>query len=339
MGSLWAGTLGTVTNVCLYTKWKEHIRKINLQGGIIVQSLDGGRRRVDCNTASTPSDVLKFGRPEIGFVFAKGVEETFEAGRIAAQLLSTGGVLVSLQNGMGREETLLDAIGSVNRTDKLHLAIGTTSHGAIVEPGIVTHQGSGDTALASAEMEVSERIASLLTDCGIETRAVLQCEKEAMLWRKLIINCAINPLTAIFGVQNGYIFRDQPQGLREISARVARETFAVSDAVPGVHNAFASEEDAVAAVLRVSEMTQANTSSMLTDILKRKQTEIESINGWVCSMAKRRGCDAPLNQKLCEMIRNIEASQEMNDCLHQLHSEVSTLKHVQELLDVSEPFR
>eukprot|EP00466_Bigelowiella_natans_P021120 jgi/Bigna1/81981/fgenesh1_pg.86_\ len=288
MGSLWAGTLGTVTNVCLYTKWKEHIRKINLQGGIIVQSLD-------------------VGRPEIGFVFAKG------------------GVLVSLQNGMGREETLLDAIGSVNRTDK---------------PGIVTHQGSGDTALASA--------------------AVLQCEKEAMLWRKLIINCAINPLTAIFGIATacrmGTFFAINPkasgryqQGLQLIKTTTSctgeganilpATTRRLHKNILGVHNAFASEEDAVAAVLRVSEMTQANTSSMLTDILKRKQTEIESINGWVCSMAKRRGCDAPLNQKLCEMIRNIEASQEMNDCLHQLHSEVSTLKHVQELLDVSEPFR
>mmetsp|Transcript_2497 Transcript_2497/g.3458 ORF Transcript_2497/g.3458 Transcript_2497/m.3458 type:complete len:102 (-) Transcript_2497:344-649(-) len=98
-----------------------------------------------------------------------------------------------------------------------------------------------------------------------------------MLWRKLIVNCAINPLTAIFGVQNGCIVADQPVGLREISARVARETYAVAHA-SGVYNAFSSEGDAEAAVLRVSEMTETNSSSMLTDIINRKKTEVVTLH-------------------------------------------------------------
>jgi 2-dehydropantoate 2-reductase len=119
---------------------------------------------------------------------------------------------------------------------------------------------------------------------------------ESLVWSKLVINAAINPLTALLNVPNGELL-NRPTA-RQLSAQLAAETAAAA-AAQGIELSFA---DPVAAAEDVARRTAANLSSMLQDVRRGARTEIDAICGAIVKAAHAAGVPAPVNEAMWKLV-------------------------------------
>ncbi|ELZ03227.1 2-dehydropantoate 2-reductase [Natrialba chahannaoensis JCM 10990] len=221
----------------------------------------------------------------------------------AAETLATGAfdAVLSLQNGMGNEETLAAAIDAP-------VLAGTATYGAILqEPGVIKCTGAGELVLGSLDGESkagdsssatrATNIGAAFDRAGLET--VVAEDMPRRLWTKLAINAGINPVTALTETKNEAVTSSPAAELaREAARETARVARAAGVALP--------EQDAVAAMDRVATETAANTSSMAQDVAAGRRTEIDSINGYVVDRATALGVDVPTNRVLTTLVRTWE---------------------------------
>jgi 2-dehydropantoate 2-reductase len=123
---------------------------------------------------------------------------------------------------------------------------------------------------------------------------------EGTIWSKLLINAAINPLTAILHLKNGELLnyvetREIMQSTAEEGARIAKAKKLTLKWV-----------DPFAQVERVCQATAENYSSMLQDILNHKRTEIDFINGAIVREGESVGIPTPINSTLTRLVKAVE---------------------------------
>ena len=118
-------------------------------------------------------------------------------------------------------------------------------------------------------------------------------------WLKLAINCVINPLTAIDNIENGQLLQ---QKYSIIIDKLLAEIISVANK----EDIIFSFEDLKNQVLDVAEKTAKNCSSMRSDILKKRKTEIDYINGYIANTAKKIGISVPEHEKLIQQVRALE---------------------------------
>eukprot|EP01118_Nematostelium_gracile_P016779 TRINITY_DN7032_c0_g1_i1.p2 TRINITY_DN7032_c0_g1~~TRINITY_DN7032_c0_g1_i1.p2 ORF type:complete len:360 (+),score=106.41 TRINITY_DN7032_c0_g1_i1:1005-2084(+) len=291
MGSLIGGRLAHAgQNVFLLSSWKEHVDQIN-NNGLILQNMDSSRTIAHVKAVIEPQEILKaVGKVDMAVVMVKS-NQTKEAAMKAAELISEDGIVLTLQNGLGNKEVLSQYV----RPNQI--IQGITSHGGnIWKSGHVIHTGFGMTSLALDGLldKKAEAIATMLTDAGFNCD--LKPNLESMLWGKLIVNSAINPLTAILRVRNGFLADDLD--CRSIVTKTVNESVAVA-MKKGIRLPY---ENPVDAVFKVANATRDNESSMLKDVLRGTKTEIDSINGAIVREGDRMGVNVSLNRTLVSLI-------------------------------------
>ena len=147
---------------------------------------------------------------------------TLGAAKVAKRLLKPDGstLVLTLQNGLGNAELL-----SRHLANGLVLP-GVTMAGAMLEqPGQVVHTGWGQTFVAcesedAAIVARAQQAVDVLNGIGLQ--ATLVQEPNAMrgvVWTKLLINAAINPVTALLNVPNGDVL-DHPDALALMEGKV-----------------------------------------------------------------------------------------------------------------------
>lgn len=232
------------------------------------------------------SDLSTLGGVRLALVLVKAWQTERAASQLA-QCLAADGLAVSLQNGLGNRETLVRFLG------EQRVGVGVTTLGAtLLGPGRASLRGEGMLSL-----EAHPRLGPLQTILnGAGFRTDILPDVNALIWGKLVVNTAINPLTALLGVPNGVLL-ERPSA-RALLGEVARETAAVAQAL-GVALPFA---DAVAAAEAVALRTAANHSSMLQDVRRGARTEIDSICGAVVLAGERVGVPTPLNRVMWQMV-------------------------------------
>lgn len=204
--------------------------------------------------------------------------------------LSPGGAVLTLQNGVGNAEQAEARFGP-RRT-----LAGVTSCGALLAgPGRVVHTGRGPTmvgAWARGSAIPAREVAALFNSAEIPAKVSRDIRAE--LWRKLAVNAAINPLTALTGFQNRAVV--ESPGLRNLAAAVVEEAARVARArrIP------------LGRVLEVARKTGANRSSMLRDVEQGRRTEIDAITGALIREAERAGVEVPVNRVLYELVKSLE---------------------------------
>lgn len=287
LGCLFGSRLQGLAEVTLVGSWPEQLRRLQL-GPLEVREKDGSRRQV---ALPATDDLASVPPAELVLVLVKS-SGTRRAAEQARQALAPGGLALTLQNGLGNLEILQQALGPANA------ALGSTTEGAhMVAPGIVGHAGSGLTHLASAP-ETAERLAAvagLFREAGFEVRQVE--DASGLVWGKVAVNAAINPLTALLGVPNGRIL-EEPEALALADA-AAREVAAVAEA-RGVALPF---PDAAERAREVCRETAANRSSMLQDLGRGAVTEIDAISGAVAGHGRECGVAVPVNEALWRRVR------------------------------------
>lgn len=304
MGSLMAGRLATIAgkpgstpgaaveSVVLYGRPSVHLDAIRRDGLTIVER-SGATSMIPVAATTDPADVTGC---EVVLVLVKAWASA-EAARPLCTYLNRDTVVITLQNGLGNASALRTAL--LNDGVRPHVYLGVTTQGAIrTQPGVITHSGSGITALGRRANPANTQlrdIANAMTASGLQTVAVDDIHR--WVWRKLAVNAAINPLTALAGVRNAAISTEP--GLRAAAETVAREVVAVGKA-SGVKIELA---EVLAAIEDVATGTGDDRSSMLVDLETGTPTEIDAINGAVVAEARRHAIKAPANQLMMALVR------------------------------------
>lgn len=294
MGSLLAALLKSRTkeDIWLLDKSQERAEKIK-DSGIKIEGISG-QFVVKLNATANPKDI---GACDLVMICVKSYS-TEEACKDIRQLVSDTTAVLTLQNGIGNVQILNDYFGPEK------VIAGITNHGVTrLGAGHVKHAGKGDTIIGRVDGKLSAKlkcISGLLTKAGFETK--ISRDIDSVIWSKLIINVGINPLTAILRLHNGMLV--------EYEETRALMRSAVQEAVKVVKRKRIklAYDDPIQKVESVCKATSANVSSMLQDVLNKKRTEIDFINGAIVRQGKALGIPVPVNEVLTNLVKTIETS-------------------------------
>ena len=292
MGCLYGGLLSDVGNeVYLVDVWQEHVDTIN-QKGLTITGIRGDRR---ITSIRATTNVTEIGVCSLVIVFVKAT-----ATKVAVQhslpLIGADTMVLTLQNGLGNVEAISETVGEEK------VIAGVTGHGSALEgPGIISHAGEGPTIIggvSEAHGERVEKIRTVFQEAGLET--VIDDNVMGLIWGKLMANIGINALTAITGLKNGQLldFPETEELLENAVVEAAR--------VAAAKNIVLQEKDPIAYVKGVCRKTAENRSSMLQDMTRGNQTEIEVINGAILQEGLMLGIDTPVNKVLTLLVRTME---------------------------------
>jgi 2-dehydropantoate 2-reductase len=214
--------------------------------------------------------------------------QTKRAAHQLAECLADDGLAVTLQNGLGNDDILAAAIG------RERVALGVTTTGAtLLGPGLARAGGEGTISLQShARLGALE---SAFTEARFKVEVV--ADTKSLVWGKLVVNAAINPLTALLRVPNGELL-NRPSA-RVMMKALADETAAVAFA-QRVRLPFSNPIEAAESVAR---KTAANHSSMFQDVRRGAPTEIDAICGAVARAGERHGVPTPVNRVCWQLVQ------------------------------------
>ena len=291
IGSLFAAHLAQVQDVEVwaYDVVEPHVEAIN-RDGLRITGHTELLARIEARTDAAQIPPCQFGIVATKSMFTGAAIEA------TAHLFETGAV-ASVQNGVGNEEAIAERVSRVIR--------GTTfPAGHVISPGVVNMDTGGDTWLgpfepAPASMEEVTQLASAITDGGMRTIA-LQDARGAQ-WTKLIFNAATNPIGALTGLTHGRVC-ELPQTRRLVSRLVA-EGKAVADSM-----GITLDSDPDELVDHAARVAYEHRASMLQDVLARRPTEVDAMNGGISRFGAEQGISTPLNDAIAALIKGVEHS-------------------------------
>jgi 2-dehydropantoate 2-reductase len=293
MGSLFAAFLAkSKEEVWLLDKSKERAEKIRAQG-IRVEGVSGNWQAKPQAT-DDPKDIEN---ADFLIMCVKSYD-TKEAIARAKPLVGENTLVLTLQNGVGNIEIIGEVVGAER------VIGGATNQGAtLLEAGYIRHAGRGETVLGRIDGKIPVQMRSLretLNKVGLETR--ISRDIKGLLWSKLIINVGINALTAITRLPNGKL--REFEGTRKILREAVTEAIRIAKRkrIKLIY------DDPMAKVEAVCEATATNISSMLQDVLRKKRTEIDFINGVIVRQGQELGIPVPVNSVLVDLVKTIESS-------------------------------
>jgi len=215
--------------------------------------------------------------------------KAFDTGNVCHALMSHGSsssIVLTLQNGLGNIEQLQPLKAKA-------LVAGVTDMGSRMDTvGHVRCSGAGrcKLALASGDPQAVAQITRIFAKAGMACQE--EADLQAMLWKKLIVNAAINPLTALFRITNGELLT-HPEAA-PLTRQIVSEAVTVANAI-GIGFSDATLQQVVDSVCAG---TALNRSSMLRDIECGRRTEIASITGAIIDAAEHAGIETPVNRQM-----------------------------------------
>ncbi|MGZ9221515.1 MAG: ketopantoate reductase family protein [Anaerolineales bacterium] len=284
LATLFAARLAqTGRQIIMLGTWKEGLDALSRNGARLVDA-HGNEHQFNVQVTNNPREC-------VGAKHALVLVKAWQTERVArhlAECLAEGGVAVTLQNGLGNRETLAQSLGS----DRV--ALGTTTTGAtLLGPGLARTGGEG---IISIERHPAlDPIEEALKAAKFNVHIVE--DAESLMWGKLVINAALNPLTAVLRVPNGQLL-ERPSA-RQMMSSLAHETAQVASAEK-IHLPF---KDPIAAAEDVARKTGANHSSMFQDVLRGAPTEIDAICGAVVKAAYKHHIHTPANWACWNLVK------------------------------------
>jgi len=293
MACLFAGRLSAAgLPVSMLGTWPAGLDALR-QSGVTLVEANGSERTLRVKVFANPTDCKNV---QFSLVLVKSWQ-TERAARQLSECLTPNGVALTLQNGLSNREVLSKVLGTPR------VALGATTLGAnLLSPGRVQSAGDGIISLSPHPRLVP--LADILRSAGFVVENA--SDPDALLWGKLIINAAINPLTALLGVPNGEIL-SRPSA-RELLVSLSREAAAVAVAL-GVRLPY---PDPVVAVETIARRTASNRSSMLQDIARCAPTEIDAICGAIVLAGEQVNLPTPVNRTMWQLVKALASTQEQD---------------------------
>lgn len=192
--------------------------------------------------------------------------------------------IVFMQNGMMHIEL-------IRNLPQKNIAAGIVEHGALkISETEIRHTGNGlfRFALLSGD---EKRFLPLLNINGV--KAEWHTEADKMLFRKVLLNAMINPLTALLSVKNGELLSN-PHAY-ELLKNIYTELYT---AFPEIETLLPFEQ-----VTALCASTAENTSSMLADKLAGRRLELDTI---LLYTLKRSTYNLPVLQTFYHLLKAAE---------------------------------
>jgi 2-dehydropantoate 2-reductase len=280
IGSTYGALLSRDNNVMIVGN-KAHVDAVNSNGLLISgEKKEIFRPRADTETREILDRTL--------ILLTTKAQDSASAVEGIKPLLRRDTVILILQNGLGNEEAVRQAVGS-----KVEILRGITTLAAeFFKPGQIRFWG-GTTIIE--HHAAAEKIAETFNKSGLKT--VVSKDINTEIWNKLIINSVINPLTAVFRVRDREICS---RSLREVRHQIVSECVAV-----GKTQGIEFRPD-LAEIIDKEIVNYTNFSSMCQDIMKGKKTEIDFLNGRIVELGRENHVSTTVNQTLVCMIKFLE---------------------------------
>jgi 2-dehydropantoate 2-reductase len=294
VGSLFGARLAGVGHSVQLVGRPDHVEAVRAHG-LRVEGTGAGTFYPDA-----VADLLAATVPDLLLLTVKTFDVESAAAAIARRFPHPMTTLLP-QNGLNVEGVVAASLRSAGWPDPLRWLVRAvnTMPATWVGPGVVRQAGEGELILSDPKIRnpasgSTEVVRDVFSRGGIPVRVVPDLERE--LWRKAIVNAAINPVTALHQVRNGRLlespYRDEAHRLlREAQRSAGLAGFAFSDA------------EADGDLDRVVRATSENRSSMLQDRERGRPTEIDAISGEIVRIARAHGIDLPETRAVMERLR------------------------------------
>ncbi len=212
--------------------------------------------------------------------------------------------LLTLQNGLGNEEVLRGVYPDNP------LLIGMSVHTVItVDIAHYSHTGVRNTALGPAhgdDLRTARIVATAFEHEGFPVEVLPEREIRSEQWAKFVLNCGSLPTMALTRLRTD-IAKDQAL-VFEVMDNLTRETCEIARAA-GID----LDPDERVAFQHELFRTAGGRASMLGDVLAKRRTEIDTINGAAVMYAERYSVPAPLNKMMVGLVKGLEKSIELGD--------------------------
>ena len=292
VGSLFAAHLARQgeVEVWAYDVWKDQIEAIRTNGLRLSGAADFTAM---LNATSNPREVPNC---DYGIVATKATHTASAIAQVA-HIFDENSAVCSVQNGVGNEEIIAEHVRYVIR--------GTTfPAGHPIAPGHIGFDIKGDTWIGPFEpthtpMAKVDELAGLMTRSGMNTIALK--DARGAQWTKLIFNAATNPVGALTGLHHGAATRFEPTG------RLFNDLIVEGEAV-AKKLGISLHDDPRELVQKGANAPGKHRASMLQDVLAKRQTEVDFMNGAIVRAGESVGVPTPLNKAVWEVIKALEHS-------------------------------
>lgn len=293
MGALFGSILSeNGLDVVLIDPNREHVESIE-SNGLKIEGFGGNRTvRIPATFDSSELESANL------LFFQCKAQGTRDASRSIRHLLHENSVCISFQNGLGNEEVIAEEVGA----DKV-LGGLTAMAGLLLGPGRIRDFSRVPSYIGEMHGGPSERVASIaekLTCYGLETHTSEDIFHE--IWKKLLGNISMSAVSGLTNLTSSTIM-SIPE-LKSVCLQAMEEAFKVA-----VASGISLDREAV---LRGMELisqsggTGDNKSSLCVDLLKHRQTEVDSIYGGVIKLAEEKGIGTPTLKVLHALVKGVE---------------------------------
>jgi len=293
LGSVIGGVLTeTGSDVYLIRRSAEYVRVMNHEGLTLREGTHERNVRVQATT-----DCTTIGQVDLVIVLVKSYH-TKEAIEMARPMIGEHTMVMSLQNGLGNEEMIAEAVG------KEHVLVGRTYVGGVMlDPGQVIAGTKGKhTYIGELDGRITDRVkrvAEVFNRSGLAT--TVSTNIMGIMWDKLLINVATGALCGITRLPYGGLY--DVALLRDCALAAVAEGIAVATAC-GVELSIQSPEEAW--IKAAEGLPDDFKPSMLQSIESGMPTEIDFINGSVVRWGAKQGVATPVNNVLVACVKGIE---------------------------------
>uniref|UniRef100_A0A7C2AVU9 2-dehydropantoate 2-reductase n=1 Tax=Pseudomonas graminis TaxID=158627 RepID=A0A7C2AVU9_9PSED len=287
LGSLWATRLARAgLPVRLILRDKARLTAYNAQAGLAFN--EKGQRQ----TFAIPAQTVSADEPiQRLLVACKAYDAERAVAAVAHRLTATADVLL-LQNGLGSQDAVAATI-----PDARCIFVSSTEGAYLDADWSVVFAGQGSNWLGDTQHDAAPAWVNELKQAGIPHQWTADIAER--LWRKLALNCAINPLTVLHQCRNG--------GLQAHAEEVTALCAELAHVLQRCGQSGAAE-GLLDQVQQVIAATAGNYSSMYQDVAQGRRTEIRYLLGHVCATAAAIDCAAPkLNQLRLRLIEHLNA--------------------------------
>ncbi|MBZ2169906.1 ketopantoate reductase family protein [Marinobacter sp. F4216] len=290
MGRLWAASLPAHETAFVPRPGQTNTAPVHFH----FQEVDGQSRQVTAswlNAADTPA---------LALVTTKA-GDTLDAMEHLTNWLPASTPIVLFQNGLGSQQAVAE-----RWADRPVLAATTTEGANRPTPDQVVHAGAGETWIGPLTDSADQKLYAVVARLSVSGLSI-RPEQDILgrLWKKLVINAGINPFTALLDCPNGDMLSTDLY-LSHIESLCTE----IANLMNAVGRGPADPEKLRENIEAVARSTARNTSSMRSDVLSGKQTEIDYINGYLVRLGQSLGIATPVNQMLTEQVQQLSSGEQ-----------------------------
>lgn len=225
--------------------------------------------------------------------------DTEAVAREMAPHLDPGALVLSLQNGVDNAATIARHVRSAVVPSVVYVAT------ALPAPGRVAHFGRGDLVIGAKDPALQPRLQAVVElFAGAQVPVVVSDDVMDALWRKLLLNCAYNAISAV--TQQPYGRMAALPEVRAVMRDVVEEVVSVARA----DGQSLELDECLQAVERLAPAMPAQLSSTAQDLARGKPSEIDHLNGFVARRGAELGVPTPVNRTLHALVKLAEAARE-----------------------------